>query len=113
MGIIVLQRLLLDVLLDLLYFPIWWFTSGAKHALLWCVKLLASGNRVLAPGLWLTNIFVPMYGQYDWQGRIVSFFMRFIQIIFRTIALVAWIVCCLGLFVAWLALPIVILMSLL
>lgn len=113
MGIIVLQRLLLDALLDLVYFPVWWFTAGAKHVLLWCIQLVVKGNRTLAPGLWLINIFVPMYGQYDWQGRIVSFFMRLIQVVFRSLALVFWILFCLSLFFGWLSLPILILMALL
>jgi hypothetical protein len=46
----------------------------------WCVQanfLHASfclGNAQFAPGLWFLNIFVPMFGQYDWQGRSGEFF---------------------------------------
>ncbi len=62
----------------------------------------------MSPGLWLKNIFVPMFGQYDWQGRLVSFFMRLVQVVVRSVALVFWLIACLVLFVLWLALPVVV-----
>ena len=42
---------------------------------------------MLAIGVWTKNIFVPMFGMHDWQSRIISFFMRVVQIIGRSIAL--------------------------
>ncbi|TSC84769.1 MAG: Uncharacterized protein G01um101413_153 [Parcubacteria group bacterium Gr01-1014_13] len=108
MNILVLQRLLLEFVLDIIYFPIWWYTKGAMHAGRWCFNLLAQGNANLAPGLWLANLFVPMYGQFDFQGRIISFLMRSVQIFARTVALLVWLTLCLALFFCWLALPILI-----
>lgn len=108
MFILVLQRLLAEALLDIFYFPLWWFSGGIKAAGGWCFGLLKAGNDELAPALWLENIFVPMYGQYDWQGRIISFLMRFVQVIARTIALFFWALICLALFLIWLALPVVV-----
>lgn len=105
MSILALQRLALEAFLDIFYFPLWWYGAGALKALSWCFGLMKSGNNRLAPGLWLANIFVPMFGQYDIQGRLVSFFMRFIQIIVRAFALLVWIVFCLILFFVWLAIP--------
>lgn len=37
--------------------------------------------------IWIENFFVPMYGQYDITGRLVSVFMRFIVLLGRLIAL--------------------------
>lgn len=108
MWILILQRLTIEALLDILYFPIWWYTGGVWHALLFCANLLKEGNRNFAPGLWLRNIFVPMFGQYDWQGRIISFFMRLAQIIARSVALLVWMLVCWVLFLIWLALPVMI-----
>jgi len=105
MFLLVFQRLLLEAILDIVYFPVWWFTKGLAHAARWCFGLLKSGNNTLAPGLWIANIFVPMYGQFDWQGRIISFLMRFVQIIARSIALIAWLVFCFALFLIWILLP--------
>ena len=108
MSILILQRLFLEAVLDIFYFPIWWYTKGAAHALRGCFNLLKLGNENLAPGLWLANLFVPMFGQFDWQGRIISFFMRLAQIFVRAIALVVWLGLCLVLFLCWLVLPILV-----
>lgn len=106
MGILILQRLLVESLIDIFYFPLWWYSKGALYALRRCFNLLKSGNENLAPGLWLANIFVPMYGQFDFQGRLISFFMRLAQIIGRLCGLMIWLVFCSILFLIWLALPI-------
>lgn len=106
MFLIVFRRLFLETVLDFFYFPLWWYTKGTLHAAKGCLNLFNSGNQNLAPGLWLANIFVPMFGQYDIQGRIISFFMRFFQVIVRTIGLMFWLVVCLVLFLFWLALPV-------
>ncbi len=108
MTILILQRLFLEAILDIFYFPIWWYTKGALHVLRWCFNLLKLGNENLAPGLWLANLFVPMFGQFDWQGRIVSFLMRLVQIFARTVALAVWLNLCLVLFLGWLALPVLV-----
>lgn len=98
----------METILDLISFPFWWYSVGAKRAAIWCAGVLRSGNDALSPGLWLKNIFVPMYGQYDIQGRFISFFIRLIQVIARSIALILWLVACLALFLCWLALPVLV-----
>ena len=113
MWILILQRLTVEAILDIFYFPIWWYTGGVWHALLFCFDMLKEGNRSLAPGLWLRNIFVPMYGQYDIVGRLISIFMRLMQIIARTVALLFWLIVCLVFFLIWLALPVVVIFGLL
>ncbi|TAN33824.1 hypothetical protein EPN28_01120 [Patescibacteria group bacterium] len=112
MPILVLQRLALEAILDFFYWPFWWYSKGAAHAAKWCAHLFRNIENSLAPGLWLKNIFVPMYGQYDWQGRLVSFFMRLIQIIFRGIAALVFLLVCFGLFLVWLVLPVIVLYGL-
>jgi hypothetical protein len=107
MWVLVFQQLFLEVILDIIYFPLWWYTVGAVRAIRWCWEFIKDGNDDLAPGIWLANLFTPMYGQYDWEGRIISFFMRLVQVIFRALALLVWTVFCLGLFLVWLALPII------
>jgi len=108
----VIQRLLLEAVFDVIYFPVWWYSKGALRAAKWCFNLLKTGNERLAPGLWLQNIFVPMYGQWDWQGRIISFFMRFFQIIIRLAVLIVWLGVCLVLFILWLIFPVIVLYGL-
>ncbi len=105
MYIIILQRLLVEFILDIIYFPVWWYTKGVIGSLRWCFDLFVRGNENLAPGLWLQNLFVPMFGQFDWQGRIISFLMRLVQIFARTVALTVWFGLCFVLFLGWLVLP--------
>jgi len=106
MWLLIFQRLATEFLFDIVYFPVWWYTTGAKRALLFCINLLKFGNAQFAPGLWLKNIFVPMFGQIDWQGRLVSFFIRLINVIGRTIALLVWFGIVVLLFLAWFILPV-------
>ncbi|HBU06781.1 MAG TPA: hypothetical protein DEB09_01730 [Candidatus Magasanikbacteria bacterium] len=113
MWILVLQRMALEFVFDLVYFPIWWFTGGVKQALKFCYGLMQDANMFMAPGLWLKNMFVPMYGQTDWQGRLMSIFMRFINVIGRSIGLFIWFLVVLVLFGLWLAFPIFIVYMLL
>jgi hypothetical protein len=108
MWILVWQQLLIEALLDLIYFPLWWYTVGAVRALRWCFDLIKDGNDDLAPAIWISNILTPMYGQYDWQGRLISFFMRSVQIVFRLFALFVWAIFCMGLWLVWLVLPILV-----
>jgi len=106
MWILVLQRIFFQFILDLFYFPLWWFTGGVAHAGRFCFVLWQDGNLYLAPGLWLKNLFVPMFGQYDWQGRIMSFFMRLVNVLGRSLALLVWTFFTLMLFLLWLVFPI-------
>jgi len=108
MFVLIFQRLIIEALLDAIYFPVWWYTRGIGHAAGYCFKLLKSSNASLGPGLWLANIFTPMYGQYDWQGRIISFFMRVVQVIFRSIALFIVAIFYFILFLMWIVAPLII-----
>ena len=72
----------------------------------WAFGVLKAGNAALAPGLWLKNILVPMYGQNDWQGRLMSFFMRLVNVIVRAGLLLLWMIVSAVLFALWLMLPV-------
>ncbi len=113
MYALALQQVLLEIIFDLFYFPIWWYTFGMFRAARWSAGVFKEGNDLLAPGIWLRNIFVPMFGQYDWQGRIISFFMRMIQIIFRSAALIVWLFVSTCLFVGYVFIPIIIVFGIL
>lgn len=108
MSFIVLQKILLDFLLDMIYFPVWWYTGGVKFIFFKCLDIFLRGNLLLAPSLWLKNIFVPMFGQWDFQGRLISFFMRLFQVFVRFIILLLWLIFVIMLFLFWLILPIII-----
>ncbi|MEK7512173.1 MAG: hypothetical protein AAB575_04120 [Patescibacteria group bacterium] len=94
---------------DILYWPVWWYTTGLKAAFARMQDTIHQGNEELALSIWLKNIFKPMFGQYDWQGRIISFFMRLAQIIFRLVIFLFWIIISLVVFLFWLILPLILL----
>lgn len=102
---LLVQRIFLDFFLHAVYFPLWWYTSGAKKFLLGCIASLGQVNRQFAPGLWAKNLFVPMFGQHDWQGRIMSIFMRFFNILFRSILVGVWAIMVFFAFFLWIAFP--------
>lgn len=109
MWILIAQRIVFDFFWHLIYFPVWWYTEGLKKAALYCLNLLRTGNDLMAPGLWMQNLFVPMFGQNDWQGRIVSVFMRFINVIIRGIGLFIWLIAVIFIFLLWFLWPIFVL----
>lgn len=107
MWLLVIQQLLIEAALDVVYLPVWWYTKGTKRVGMGCVNWVRSMNAQTAPGLWLKNLFVPMYGLYDWQGRLVSFFMRLVNVIGRSIWLLIGTACIAALFLLWFIFPII------
>jgi hypothetical protein len=100
--------ILLDILKDIFFFPFWWYSFGLIKIAKSLAAFVANKGKSLGLLVWIKNIFVPMYGQRDWQGKIISFCIRLVQIIFRTIFFVFWVVLALILFFAWFLTPIVI-----
>lgn len=94
-----------DLIGDFFYFPMWWYTRGFGKV------IKASGRRIagiwasLGVGVWVKNMFVPMFGQADIPGRIISFFMRLFQIIFRTIGFAFAVLFQIVWVLVWLAIP--------
>jgi len=106
MWVLIVQRVIWESLFDFFYFPFWWYSSGIKVILKWFVRRVSQANYRLAPFLWFKNIFVPMYGQTDWQGRLVSVFIRTINIFGRFFALVIEVLFYFVVVIVWFALPI-------
>ncbi len=53
----------------------------------WLIRSWQYRARGYALGLWIRNFFVPMYGAYDWAGRLISVGMRAAVILTRLFAL--------------------------
>lgn len=93
----------------IIFFPFWWYSLGFFHFAARVFRFLQEEQRALGLSVWLKNIFVPMYGQNDFSGRLISFFIRLFQVIFRGLALLLWIVLALLVLLAWLSLPLLLL----
>jgi hypothetical protein len=96
----------LDFIREILYFPIWWYSVGLLRAAKFFWQRIKNMEVRLGVGVWVKNIFTPMFGQRDIAGVLISFFMRIFQIIVRTIVLFLWSVIVLLGFFIWIALPV-------
>lgn len=95
-----------DLVGDIVKFPVWWYTTGLKKAAMGCINSVKATQERWNLKVWVKNIFVPMFGEYNWQGRIISFFMRLFQIIVRSIFVAVWAVLAFIVFIAYIILPI-------
>jgi hypothetical protein len=100
-----LTKIFTDIIIDIVFFPFWWYSIGLIGTAKKLADFIMDKERSLALFVWIKNIFVPMYGQRDIQGFLISFFMRIIQIIFRSLILVFWIVIALIGFWLWIIFP--------
>ncbi|MDD2646841.1 MAG: hypothetical protein PHV78_02735 [Patescibacteria group bacterium] len=88
-------------MIDILYFPIWWYTIGLIKRLKGFIDNLNYLSRYLAIKILLANLFKPMFGQYSWQGRIISFFMRILQLAFSLVVFVLGTIFFLAILILW------------
>lgn len=98
-------KLILEIIKDLLFFPVWWYSYGVFDLIKKLKEFLKNKQKSLALFVWIKNIFVPMYGQYDFAGHIISFLVRLFQIIFRSVFMLFWISLALFIVLFWLFLP--------
>lgn len=83
-----IRLFLSETLGSIIRFPFWWYTEGLAEAARWCARGLRFRWESAGIAVWVKNFFVPMYGQYDLAGRLVSVVMRFAVLIGRLIGLV-------------------------
>ncbi|RMD51359.1 hypothetical protein D6827_02390 [Candidatus Parcubacteria bacterium] len=82
-----LKYFFVDLFGGIIRWPFWWYTRGLVLVIGWSVDTVKMYAKTLAISVWIKNIFVPMFGFYDWQSRLISFIMRVANIIGRSIAL--------------------------
>ena len=102
---IILMIFVRDVLLDALLAPIWWYTEGLANVLRFFARDAAYGANVIGIGIWTRALFKPMYGERSWQGRIVSFVMRFIVLVWDSMIYMILIAFLLVFVIAWILVP--------
>lgn len=101
-------KILKDLAKDIVIFPMWWYSFGLWHLLANLQEFVKNKQKSLALLVWIKNIFKPMYGQYDWQGMLISFFVRAIQIIFRSLIMLSWVILALIVLFTYLFLPFIV-----
>ncbi|NCF75431.1 MAG: hypothetical protein GWO87_03020 [Xanthomonadaceae bacterium] len=101
-----LKYITVDLIGDFFYFPVWWYSKGFKKSISFSIEKIKNIEKSLGIGIWLKNLFKPMYAQYDWQGRMISFLMRLFQLFARLIVFGVFFIIILFLPLIWLVLPI-------
>lgn len=108
-NITIVNSLFLKLVLDFVYAPVWWYSEGLAWFFRKIVTSIQDTAQSAGLGIWVKNILVPMYGQYDIWGRIVSFIVRFANIIGRAVWVFLWACMCVAVLVIWIAAPIILL----
>lgn len=90
---------------DILRFPAWWYGKGLVRAARYAAEFVHGYARSLGVMTWVKNIFVPMFGRYDWQSRIISVFMRLVNVVGRGFATMIVAIIVLGFLALYVALP--------
>lgn len=97
-----------DFLVEVLYFPIWWYSSGLKKTTLAVFGNIKATSRNLALGLLFKNLFKPMYGQSDKAGRAVSLFMRLVLLCAKLFVFTLFFLFYCLILIFWLVVPILV-----
>lgn len=96
-----------EILGEILFFPIWWYTQGLRWVGGVLGNHLAGVEYRLGVRLMIKNIWRPMYGDRTRSGRVISFFMRLVLIIGKGLVLLVWASVIVALGLVWLAGPLV------
>lgn len=92
---------------DLISWPIWWYSTGTAVTARSLWRQWRELAEWLSLRILLKTMFKPMYGDYSKSGRAISFVIRLLLIVTRTIVLAVWSVVELVAMLAWLAGPVV------
>ena len=68
---------------EIIFFPLWWYSRGFLRLAGKIIVFWREEQRALGVSVWLKNIFVPMYGQHDFAGRMSRVFGRVVQVALR------------------------------
>jgi hypothetical protein len=81
-----------DLLLSIAYWPLWWYSKGLVSFARFFNRQIRQSFHQQALDILFSNWFKPMYAQYDWQGRIISFVFRTLMILWRLLFWLVWLV---------------------
>lgn len=79
--------LVFEFVFDLVRFPWWWYSGGLKTVVAKCWRSFSATRARVSLGIFVRYLFKPMYQDYTWQGRLISFFMRLVLLLFKLLRL--------------------------
>ena len=86
-------------------FPVWWYTRGVILVAERLKQFWIFSVRMTGVSVWMRNLFVPMFGDVSIAGRIISFLLRLIMVMWKIFLLGLWALCLIALFLFYLILP--------
>lgn len=98
-------KIITEMLKDVLMFPFWWYSRGLINTVIGQIEFLKNQAKVWSLMVWVKNLLRPMFGVTDWQGKLISFFMRLFQIIFRSLVMLLWAVWSVIVIIFWIVFP--------
>ena len=102
---IFIKDIFLDVVWEILYFPLWWFTKGLKNTGFFCLQRIKSSWRFLALSILLYSFFKPMFAQKGWDAYVLTLMVRCWQLCWRFIFMAIFAIFWTCVFLAWIGLP--------
>jgi hypothetical protein len=99
-----LKITIVELVLGVLYFPIWWYTGGLVIVAGKTWNNVRDANNQLAWTLLGRYLFTPMYGDYTRSGRAISFFIRLIWYALITVLMLIVLLVNVVMVLGWLAL---------
>lgn len=87
---LVLKSAVLSNIREMLYLPLWWYTTGLRETIGKLLRSVKGSVRYFGVNVWSKNLFVPMYGDESVTGRAISFLVRLAVLVFRSLGVVAW-----------------------
>lgn len=101
----VFKIIFIDIVWEIFYFPFWWYSVGFYRIVVFFIKKIKKEWYNLGIGIHFKFLFKPMYAQRDFSGRVISFFARIIQLIFKLIVFLIIFFIFLIFIVLWIILP--------
>ncbi len=98
---------------ELSRFLIWWIWLIPKRIISLTKEWILDMDEVLVIGATIRLWFAvePLFGDYDWKGRIIGFLFRFVRIVISLGVYLSILALGIAILLVWLALPILIVMS--
>jgi hypothetical protein len=89
-AVLAAKYFFVDLFGGILAFPAWWYTIGLSRVATGAVNSVRNQFANLGIEVWVKNLFNPMYGATDLAGKLISFALRLIMIVARSVGLVLW-----------------------
>jgi len=101
----IFKLIFIDLLLEVIYFPFWWYSSGLYKTGSFCIEQIKKQWNNMGFSIHFKFLFKPMYAQRDFTGRIISFFARLVQLIFKLFIFLIFVLIFFLIFLLWIFLP--------